>query len=133
MNISHWNLCQTSPRWFVAIAVFGLIGAVFLTTLPTPVAYAGTISGLTITANTPYAPLDSNNSCGSGPTAMYIQVDITNTTGAAINNLSANISSFTTASSWFTMTLAPGQAATQSIGDLGAGQAAHLYWYVFYG
>ncbi len=84
MSISRWNLRQTRLRWLVAIAVFGLIGALFLTAIPTPVVYAGTISGLTITANTPYAPLDSNKSCpiggpgNQGPTAMYIQVDITN-------------------------------------------------------
>ncbi|HEY0313758.1 MAG TPA: isopeptide-forming domain-containing fimbrial protein [Allosphingosinicella sp.] len=73
-------------------------------------------------------PIDSNNCAGSGPRAMYVGGIVTNTGGATVTNVVATISGL--GSGFF---LAGGQAATQSIGAIGAGQSTGVYWFVGYG
>jgi len=73
-------------------------------------------------------PIDSNNCAGSGPRAMYVGGVITNGGATTITNIVATMSGL---SSGFA--LAGGQAATQSIGALGAGQSTGVYWFVGYG
>lgn len=71
--------------------------------------------------------LDSNSPVTSGPHAMYVSYRITNTSGAALPDLSATISGFGAGAY-----LAGGQAATQYIGTLAAGQSRTLFWFVGY-
>src|SRR5438128_677130 len=59
---------------------------------PSP-AYALSSGQVAITAITPFAALDSNNCGAAGPRAMHVQVDVENTSGGTLSNLSANISS----------------------------------------
>jgi uncharacterized repeat protein (TIGR01451 family) len=102
-------------------------GAVLYSLLAPSSAHALT-SGVTITSITPFAALDSNNSCLQGPRAMYLQVNVTNTTSGTLTGLSANINSFSNSS----FTLDSGESATRYIGSLAAGQTTSLYWYVNY-
>lgn len=71
-------------------------------------------------------PIDSNNCAGSGPRAMYVGGLITNTGGTTVTNIVATISGVTG-------NFALGQAATQSVGSLGAGQSTGVYWQIDYG
>jgi fimbrial isopeptide formation D2 family protein len=73
-------------------------------------------------------PIDSNNCAASGPRAMYVGGVITNTGGTAVTNVVATISGL--GGGFF---LAGGQAATQTIGAIGAGQSTGVYWFVGYG
>lgn len=77
-------------------------------------------------ANVQSMPIDSNNCAGSGPRAMYVGGVITNTGGATVNNIVATLSGVTG-------NFALGQAAAQSVGSLGAGQSAGVYWHIDYG
>jgi uncharacterized repeat protein (TIGR01451 family) len=104
-----------------------VFGAVLYSMLVPSAAHALT-NGVTITSITPFAALDSNNSCGAGPRAMYLQVDVQNTTGIPLTDLSANINSFSNSA----FTLDAGESATRYIGNLGAGKTTSLYWYVNY-
>lgn len=71
-------------------------------------------------------PIDSNNCTGSGPRSMYVGGVITNTGATTVNNIVATMSGVTG-------NFALGQAAAQSVGSLGAGQSAGVYWHVDYG
>lgn len=73
-------------------------------------------------------PIDSNNCAAAGPRAMYVGGVVTNTGGTTIINVTATISGL--GSGFF---LAGGQAATQSIGAIAAGQSTGVYWFVGYG
>jgi uncharacterized repeat protein (TIGR01451 family) len=78
------------------------------------------------TTNVQSMPIDSNNCAGSGPRAIYVGGIITNTGATTVNNIVATISGI---SGNFSL----GQAATQSVGSLGAGQSTGVYWFVRYG
>ena len=71
--------------------------------------------------------LDSNSPATSGPHAMFASYQITNTSGASVANLTATISGFSGG-----ITLAGGQAATQYVGTLAAGQSRTFYWFLTY-
>lgn len=71
-------------------------------------------------------PVDSNYCAGSGPRAIYVGGVITNTGGGTVNNIVATISGITG-------NFSLGQAASQSVGSLGAGQSTGVYWFVRYG
>jgi fimbrial isopeptide formation D2 family protein len=71
-------------------------------------------------------PIDSNNCAASGPRAMYVGGVITNTGGTTVTNIVATLSGVTG-------NFALGQAAAQSVGSLGAGQSAGVYWHIDYG
>jgi uncharacterized repeat protein (TIGR01451 family) len=71
-------------------------------------------------------PIDSNNCAGSGPRAIYVGGLITNTGGSTVNNIVATMNGVTG-------NFALGQSATQSVGSLGAGQSAGVYWHIDYG
>jgi uncharacterized repeat protein (TIGR01451 family) len=104
-----------------------LFGSVVCSLLTSSAAHALT-GGVTITSITPFAPLDSNNSCGAGPRAMYLQVDVKNTTGGTLTGLSASINSFTNSA----FILDAGESPVRYIGSLAANQTTSLYWYVNY-
>ena len=78
-------------------------------------------------ANAQSMPIDSNKCSTSGPRAMYVGGVITNS-GSTATNIVATVSGL--GSGFF---LAGGQAATQTIGTLGAGQSTGVYWFVGYG
>jgi uncharacterized repeat protein (TIGR01451 family) len=80
------------------------------------------------TTKTQSMPIDSNNCAAAGPRAMYVGGVVTNTGGTAVTNVVATISGL--GSGFF---LAGGQAATQTIGSIGAGQSTGVYWFVGYG
>ncbi len=63
---------------------------------------AQALSGITVTLVTPYVTNDSNDSCSAGPRAQYIQIRVTNNSGAPVNNLSAtlNFPTSTPGGSW---------------------------------
>ena len=73
-------------------------------------------------------PIDSNQCASSGPRAMYVGGLVTNTGAATVTNVVATISGLGNG-----FALAGGQAATQSIGALGAGQSTGVYWFIGYG
>ncbi len=93
------------------------------------------LAGITVTAITPYVTLDSNNSCAAGPRAEYIQVQVTNTSGGTLNNLSATINFPTTTpggSYTGTWQLDAEEFPSRYIGTLAAGASTNLYFYVNY-
>src|SRR2546423_11721172 len=74
-----------------------------------PGASALSPGAVAITAITPIAPLDSNDPCGTGqkavPQAMYIQVNVTNTTSGTLTGLTATFNGFNNG----TFNLVPGE------------------------
>jgi trimeric autotransporter adhesin len=95
--------------------------------LPTP-AHAVTSAQVQITAVTPFALVDSNNACTQGPTAMYVQVNVKNTSLTPLTNLSANINTFTNSK----FKLSTGELPDRFIGSLAPNATASLYWFVSY-
>lgn len=80
------------------------------------------------TTKTQSMPIDSNNCVAAGPRAMYVGGVVTNTGATTVTNVVATIGGL--GSGFF---LAGGQASTQSIGAIGAGQSTGVYWFVGYG
>jgi uncharacterized repeat protein (TIGR01451 family) len=80
------------------------------------------------TTNSQFMPIDSNNCAGSGPRAAYVGGVISNSGAATVTNVVATISGVAG-----NFSLTGGQAATQSIGSIGAGQSVGVYWFVGYG
>jgi fimbrial isopeptide formation D2 family protein len=78
------------------------------------------------TTNVQSMPIDSNNCAGSGPRAMYVGGVITNTGATTVNNIVATMTGVTG-------NFALGQAATQTVGSLAAGQSTGVYWHIDYG
>jgi hypothetical protein len=93
---------------------------------------------VTITPITPYAAIDSNNCSGpEGPHAMYLQVNVTNNTAAALTNVQAVLNGFAASTASPpnpppSFALDHGESASRFVGALGAGATAALYWYVNY-
>lgn len=81
--------------------------------------------GVTMVSDTALT-LDSNAPT-TGPGAQYVAFRITNTSGAAVSNLSATIGGFTSG-----IALAGGQVAAQCVGSLAAGASRTVYWFVSY-
>lgn len=79
-------------------------------------------------AKTQSMPIDSNNCVAAGPRAMYVGGVVTNTGATTVTNVVATISGLGSG-----FALAGGQAATQSIGAIGAGQSTGVFWFVGYG
>jgi uncharacterized repeat protein (TIGR01451 family) len=105
--------------------MFGFIGMTILA-LPIQTAYAA--PSVRFRAMTPFAVVDSNNCTTAGPMAMYVQVVITNTGASALSNATATINSFSNGS----FSLAGGQSPSIYIGNLAAGAATNVFWYVHY-
>ena len=78
------------------------------------------------TTNVQSMPIDSNNCAGSGPRAIYVGGLITNSGATTVNNVVATMSGVSG-------NFALGQAATQSVGSIGAGQSTGVYWQIDYG
>lgn len=78
------------------------------------------------TTNVQSMPTDSNNCAAEGPRTMYVGGVITNTSASTVTDIVATISGVTG-------NFALGQAATQSVGSLAAGQSTGVYWQVDYG
>ena len=96
-----------------------------------PAAHAATLFSLRTgndTTKTQSMPIDSNKCATAGPRAMYVGGVITNNGAATVTNVTAALSGL--GSGFF---LAGGQAATQTVGSLGAGQSTGVYWFVGYG
>jgi trimeric autotransporter adhesin len=91
-------------------------------------AHAVTSAQVQITAVTPFALVDSNNACTQGPTAMYVQVNVKNTSLTTLTNLSANINTFTDSK----FKLSTGELPDRFIGNLAPNATASLYWFVSY-
>src|SRR5919198_527889 len=103
--------------------------ALFLLTIAVAVLFpmpADALSGAVVfRAVTPFATLDSNNAIASGPHAMYIQVNVTNTSGTTFTNLLATFNGFTSTA---VASLNTGESALRYIGTLAPGAVAKLYW-----
>ena len=82
---------------------------------------------LTITMVSDTALTLDSNSPAVGPGAQYVAFRVTNTSLAAVPNLTLTISGFASG-----VTLAGGQAASQYVGTLAAGASRTLYWFVSY-
>src|SRR6266545_5056816 len=101
---------------------------------------ARAVSGLTFTRVTPFATLDSNNSCVDGPNAIYLQVNVTNTSGSTLSNLTATFNGFTNpvfGGSWSVTPVAQFQldaeeVATRQIPTIANGATVRLYWFINY-
>ncbi|MFL6194240.1 MAG: hypothetical protein ACJ75H_08720, partial [Thermoanaerobaculia bacterium] len=101
---------------------------------------AQAVSGLTFTRVSPFATLDSNNSCTAGPNAMYMQVNVTNTSGSTLNNLTATFNGFTNPVFGGSWSLAPvaqfqldaEEVTTRSIPTIANGATVRLYYYINY-
>lgn len=115
-------------RFVYLLGLCAIIASLGLFARPTQVMAlsAGQISFSLIT---PFMLQDSNNSCVQGPKAMYIQIDVTNTSGTTLTNLSANINAFAGAAG---VTLDSEESPTRYIGTLAPGGVAHLYYYINY-
>ena len=72
-------------------------------------------------------PSDSNNCPAEGPLAAYVTGTVTNTGGAAVTGVEANLSGL---SSGFSLTGT--QASLYSIGTLAAGDSALVAWHISY-
>ncbi|HEY0036740.1 MAG TPA: DUF11 domain-containing protein [Longimicrobium sp.] len=84
--------------------------------------------GVTVTMiSSPALTLDSNKPCQEGPQAAYVAFRVTNTSGAALNNVRATISGFANA-----IALGGGQPALQYVGYMAAGAQKTLYWFTEY-
>ena len=100
---------------------------------------AGTqaVSGLTFTAVTPFAALDSNTPCAAGPRSMYVQVNVTNNSGSTLNNLTATLNGIAVNAdplnpSATLFLLDNGEVTTRYIGTLANGATFPLYYFVNY-
>jgi len=60
--------------------------------VPSPVA-----PGVIVRSHQSFVTLDSNNSCGSGPTAVYYSLDVYNPTGSALSGLTVTVGGITQA------------------------------------
>ncbi|HYD38304.1 MAG TPA: hypothetical protein VEA60_11860 [Allosphingosinicella sp.] len=78
------------------------------------------------TTNVQSMPIDSNNCAAAGPRAMYVGGVITNSGATTVSNIVATLSGVNG-------NFALGQGATQSVGSLGAGQSAGVFWQIDYG
>ncbi len=93
------------------------------------------LSGITISTITPYVTLDSNDSCDSGPDAMYQQIQVTNSSGSTLTDLTVTHSGFTQPDlTGFTgtFTLDSGESTTRTIPTLANGATANVYYFVNY-
>ena len=101
-----------------------------------PTENVNALSGISISTITPYVTLDSNNSCNAGPTAMYQQIQVTNSSGSTLTDLTVTHSGFTNPTlggSWVgTFALDPGESTTRTISTLADGETANLYYFVNY-
>jgi fimbrial isopeptide formation D2 family protein len=111
----------------IAAILLALLATVLFAT-PAPAAVTFSLRTGDDATKTQSMPIDSNNCAGSGPRAMYVGGVVTNTGGAAVTNVVATIGGL--GSGFF---LAGAQAATQTIGAIGAGQSTGVYWFVGYG
>ncbi len=121
---------QPKPRLLVGLLHVWLIFClVFVGLLPPPSAQALTASQFRIRMVTDPLLISDSNGCssGDGPQAAYVGFKIENISGGTLSNLSVNLGDFDTGFS-----LAGGQAATQYIGTLAAGESDIVYWYVSY-
>lgn len=82
---------------------------------------------LTVTMVSDTALTLDSNSPTTGPGAQYVAFRITNTSGAAVTNLTATISGFGSG-----IALGGGQVAAQYVGTLAAGASKTVYWFVSY-
>jgi hypothetical protein len=129
-HLSETKHSMTQPyRLGLTIGGLGLIAAIVLFAIVAP----GTVHaapGVTIQAITPYALVDnqaSNCTNNTTPHAMYLQVNITNTSGSTLTNVQATLS-FSTSG----FELAGGQAATIYLGTMSPGEVKPVFWFVTY-
>jgi fimbrial isopeptide formation D2 family protein/uncharacterized repeat protein (TIGR01451 family) len=116
-------------RPMIAALLWLVAGAVVLATA-SPAAAAVVFSLRTgkDSTKTQSMVIDSNQCPTAGPTAMYVGGLLTNNGASAVTNIVATMSGLGNG-----FALAGGQAATQSIGALGAGESTGVYWFVSYG
>jgi uncharacterized repeat protein (TIGR01451 family) len=114
-------------RWLQSVLIG--FGTVALGVLAPSTAHALAAGSVTIQMVTDdQLVVDSNYCSGNqGPRAAYVGFKITNTTGAAINNLQVDLATLTNGFS-----LAGGQVSNQYVGTLAAGASRTVYWYVQY-
>jgi LPXTG-site transpeptidase (sortase) family protein len=131
MTNPHFTKTAALYRKFL----FVLLIIVWCWVTVSPVKPVNALSGVSVVALTPFVTLDSNNSCGSGPRAQYIQATVTNNSGGTLSNLVATINFPTTAGggsytgNW---SLDSGEITTRYIGTLANGAKANLYYFVNY-
>jgi hypothetical protein len=91
-------------------------------------ARALTAGQVSIAAITTVAVIDANFPCTQGLSAMYLQVNVTNTTvpPTTLSGVTAALSGFPTNG----FALGTGETTTRTIGALAPGAVARLYWFV---
>ena len=106
-----------------------IIFAVALLILILPQAVFGLSAGqVSVTLITPFMSLDSNNPCVQGPSAGFMQVNVTNTSGVTLTGVSATLSAFNNSN----FVLDTGESPTRYIGTLPAGATARRFYFVTY-
>jgi uncharacterized repeat protein (TIGR01451 family) len=131
MKIMRYSLPDTtlvSSLWRAIVSGLLLSTGLAIVLATAATAYALNASAVSITGITPFAALDSNNSCTAGPRAMFVQVNVKNISAAALTGISTKLGGFTNAQ----FALASGEQTDRYIGVLAAGATASLFWYVDY-
>lgn len=122
---------STPQQYRMVLSISGLflvVAAISFMAMTPGAAYAA--PGVTIGAVTPYALVDNQAStctADTSPHAMYLQVNITNTSGSTLMNVQATLNFTTTG-----FALAGGQPATIYLGTLAPGAVVPVFWFVTY-
>lgn len=122
----------STPMALAIRALLAALAALAMLLLAPATALAGAGAALaplplTITQVSDTALTLDSNSPTTGPRAQYVAYRVTNTSGAAVTNLTATISGFGGG-----IALSSGQSASQYVGTLAAGASRTLYWFVSY-
>ncbi len=123
------SIVRTTFQWRRAVYLLSLfVGTLSLALMfpPNSEALSGSV---TFKAVTPFASLDSNNAVASGPHAMYVQVNVTNTSGTTMTSLLATFNGFTNTA---IANLGTGELSARYIGTLAPNAVVKLYWFVTY-
>ncbi len=114
---------------FMVLGASLLIVVFALGLIPPSTVQALGAGDVTLVWGTPFAALDSNKPCTTGPQAMYIQIDITNPLGGTgtLYGVSMTLSGFNNG-----FALDTGESATRYIGTILDGATKHIWYFVTY-
>ena len=128
--MDHLNsVVVASPRRKIRWLRVVYLLAVFLVPIVAALSASSTtraLGTLNFKAATPFAWIDENNATNL-PRAMYVQVQITNSTGAALSNLQVTFHNFTDTTLF---TLDPSESPIRYVPSLANGASARLFWFI---
>src|SRR5215831_2992716 len=115
--------------------LFILIGTIFWSGTSFRPAHALTAGQVSLTLITPIAVIDANAPCksatgASGPSGMYLQVDLTNTSGGTLTGVNATLVFTTPKADAYGFQLGTGENPVRQIGTMANGAVDHLFWYI---